>query len=111
VNLVVELQDDIRIIPQWSVIGHQSDEWLEGSVSLNLPLFRRFRVEFVAYVDQHFGDAKAEVNIDDVTFSNCGKYYFCDCVRQLVTLRIHHQKYSVFIISPLILFLRLSLGQ
>ena len=70
-NLVVDAgDDDYELLPQWSVVGHQSDEWLDGDALLNLPMARSFRVEFIAL---EFRDAKAEVNIDDITFTNCGK--------------------------------------
>ena len=70
-NLVVDSGDnDYALLPQWSVVGHQSDEWLDGDALLNLPMTRSFRVEFIAL---EFQNKKAEVNIDDITFTNCGK--------------------------------------
>ena len=60
------------IIPQWTVSGHQSDDWIETTLLLNVRT-EPFQVE-IRLLDGI--DSRADVEIDDIAFSSCGKLFF-----------------------------------
>ncbi|CAK8687841.1 unnamed protein product [Clavelina lepadiformis] len=71
VNLVLgaDTDDQFRPLkPQFSVIGHQSDDWMVARLPLNLQPGIPFQVEIRL---SDIEESRADVNIDDIFFHDC----------------------------------------
>ena len=53
------------------MFGHQSDEWLVADLLLNVRT-EPFQIE-IRYLEGT--DSRADVAIDRIVFTNCGKFY------------------------------------
>ena len=74
-NLVVGENPDQAnrpVIPQWSLYGNQSENWVHAEVLLNVRTVP-FQIE-IRVLDGR--DSRGDVEIDDLLFSHCGKSHF-----------------------------------
>ena len=65
-----ESSDDRLVIPQWSLKGHQSNNWTTASVPLNIRT-SPFQIEL--RITEGI-DGAADVEIDDIYFTDCGRF-------------------------------------
>lgn len=74
VNLIygIDTENENRPLdPQWSLFGHQSEDWEVASLVINLKKDRPFQIEIRV---KDVTDSQGDVHFDDLRFTDCGEF-------------------------------------